>query len=343
LTDEYDIITGTNTFEFISDGTRIALLARAGCSAVITSVSVKEIIDADLNFTRGSGATRTDASGNVVDSQGNNTPRINYKFDEGSYLFEEQGTQLYRNTETLSTQVNSLSASTFTVSFYGTGTITFTGAFTGSLIGTGVNTRVTRTFETSNGILTSTVSGTVTKGQLEENTVAYSYIPNTTGTATRLAESYGRSGLGGLINSQEGSFYLNIKALTNDLTNRSISIILDGENRITFFYNGDNQIAVAYRVAGNNVFQYNITVNNILEFNKLLLTFKQDEFKLYINGAKITQQLSGDVADEGLFTSIRTSSSDSSFREFIGSQKTLAIWKEALTETEATCVTTRDN
>jgi hypothetical protein len=92
--DEYDIITGTNTFDFISDGTRIVLVARSGCSAVITSVSIKEIIDADLDFTRGSGATRTNASSNIVSSQGNNTSRIDYTGGVGHILLEGQTTNL---------------------------------------------------------------------------------------------------------------------------------------------------------------------------------------------------------------------------------------------------------
>lgn len=49
-------------------------------------------VDADLNFTRGGGATRRNKDNNVVPSQGNNVPRINYENGVGSLLFEPQST-----------------------------------------------------------------------------------------------------------------------------------------------------------------------------------------------------------------------------------------------------------
>jgi len=45
----------------------------------IDNISIKEVIDADLNFTRGSAATRVNAQCLVENSQGNSIPRINYK------------------------------------------------------------------------------------------------------------------------------------------------------------------------------------------------------------------------------------------------------------------------
>ena len=75
---------------------------------------------------------------------------------------------LLQNTEVLSTQSRTVRAFKHIVSFYGTGTITLSGAATGTLVGTGTNDRVYLEFTPTAGTLTLTVSGSVTKAQLEE-------------------------------------------------------------------------------------------------------------------------------------------------------------------------------
>lgn len=84
----------------------------------------------------------------------------------------------FLNTATLSTQtVSSVTASPITVSFKGTGTITFSTAYSGSLVGTGANNRVTATFTPSAGNLVCTVSGTVTEAQCENGSSTTEYQP----------------------------------------------------------------------------------------------------------------------------------------------------------------------
>jgi hypothetical protein len=75
---------------------------------------------------------------------------------------------LLQNTEVLITQSRTVRAFKHVVSFYGTGTITLSGAATGTLVGTGTNDRVYLEFTPTAGTLTLTVSGSVTKAQLEE-------------------------------------------------------------------------------------------------------------------------------------------------------------------------------
>lgn len=71
-------------------------------------------------------------------------------------------------TETLATQSVAVIATQCVLSFTGTGTITLSGVSTdGPLIGTGANDRVSLTFTPTAGSLTLTVSGSVTKAQLE--------------------------------------------------------------------------------------------------------------------------------------------------------------------------------
>lgn len=77
-------------------------------------------------------------------------------------------------TETLATQSVNTLAATYTLSFTGTGSVTLSGTATGTLTGNGTD-RVSITFTPTAGTLTLTVSGSVTKAQIELSAVAGPY------------------------------------------------------------------------------------------------------------------------------------------------------------------------
>jgi hypothetical protein len=82
----------------------------------------------------------------------------------------------FLNTATLSTQtVTAVMATPLTVSFTGTGTITFSTAYSGSLVGTGASDRVSVTFTPAAGNLVCTVTGSVTLAQCEVGSTATPY------------------------------------------------------------------------------------------------------------------------------------------------------------------------
>ncbi|MGO7279376.1 hypothetical protein ACCT18_29435 [Rhizobium ruizarguesonis] len=82
-------------------------------------------------------------------------------------------------TATLATQNVAVKNVPYTLSFFGTGSVTLSGAFAGVLNGTGVANRVTLTFTPVAGTLTLTVAGSVTNAQLETGAVATPYVPST--------------------------------------------------------------------------------------------------------------------------------------------------------------------
>jgi hypothetical protein len=128
------------------------------------------------SFTRNTTATVTDFEGII------RTAKIGEARFEGARRVEN----LYANSETLATQGVSVAAGTYTVSFTGTGTITFSGAYSGSLVGTGASNRVEATFPAASaGTLTSTVSGSVLKAQCE----------NVTGQSVQTASEYVSNGV----------------------------------------------------------------------------------------------------------------------------------------------------
>jgi hypothetical protein len=105
-------------------------------------------------------------------------------------LVEQAATNLLLNNTALSTQSVTVTAVAHTLSFWGTGTITLSGASTaGPLVGTGAANRVSLTFTPTAGSLTLTVSGTVSNAQLEIGTVASSLIPTYGTTVLRNADN----------------------------------------------------------------------------------------------------------------------------------------------------------
>jgi hypothetical protein len=104
---------------------------------------------------------------------------------------EQQATNLLLNSATLSTQSVTVTAVAHTLSFFGTGTVTLTGVSTaGPLTGTGASNRVSLTFTPTAGSLTCTVTGTVTRAQLETGSVATSVVPSFASTGSRATDQY---------------------------------------------------------------------------------------------------------------------------------------------------------
>lgn len=156
-------------------------------------------LDPRVTLTRGSVATYFDQNG-VMQTVSGNAPRFDY--DPNTHtplglLIEEARTNLLLNSATLGTQSVTTTATATTLSFYGTGTVTMSGTFAGSLVGTGpFPARVSQTFTPTAGTLTLTVTGSVLNAQLEAGAFATSYIPTTGASVTRNGEFYDITPLG---------------------------------------------------------------------------------------------------------------------------------------------------
>jgi len=115
----------------------------------------------DMVTTRATTATRVNSSG-VIESVATGIPRLDYTGSVPSILLEPQRTNRVLNSATVVTQTITTTAVANTLSFYGTGTITLSGTFAGTLVGTGASNRVTLTFTPTAGSLVLTVSGSCT-------------------------------------------------------------------------------------------------------------------------------------------------------------------------------------
>jgi len=158
-----------------------------------------------LAFTRASAATARTAIGKV---QGVLTDEQRLVGNREGLLIEEARTNLLLNSDALSTQSVTVAAVEHTLHFTGTGTVTLSGTFAGSLVGTGSGeaNRVSLNFTPTAGSLTATVSGSVVDAQLEEGSFPTSYIATAGTQVTRAADHCGTT-LGNEYNANEGTIY----------------------------------------------------------------------------------------------------------------------------------------
>lgn len=153
----------------------------------LTGVHLPGTFGTTITFTRAGTGTRINPFGEV-ETIATGLPRIDHDRVTGArrgLLVEDARTNLFLQSGAPATQTVSGEAAQHALSFYGTGTITLSGAHSATLAGTGANARAVLIFTPSAGALTLTVAGSVQLAQLEAGNCATSYIPTTTAPVTR--------------------------------------------------------------------------------------------------------------------------------------------------------------
>jgi len=169
--------------------------------------------------------------------------------------------------------------------------------------------------------------------QLEES-YATSYIPTSGSTVTRNQDVFTRDGIGSLINSTEGVLFVEMAALSDDGTNRSITLSDGSTNNIIqiLFSSVSNTIRFIIRVGGvgGDNLDKSTSTYTVTDFNKVALKWKQNDAQVWING---TQLGSPDTNSD-----VPTGLNDLSFEyltvgnNFVGKVKQLQVYNTALTD-----------
>lgn len=295
----------------------------------------------DLTTTRATTATRVNSSG-IIENVATGIPRVDYTDGVANILLEPQRTNRLLNSATVVTQTISTTGVACTVSFYGTGTITFSGTFSGSLVGTGVSNRVSLTFTPTSGNLVLTVIGTCTNGQLETGSYATSYIPTTTSTVTRNADLASVSGVSSLIGQTEGVIFIESAALANDLTQRIIGISdITSNNRLGIYYNSTSNQILCYGVANGTNFTSAIayTLTDETQFAKIAIRYRVNDFTLWVNGVKRGTDLTSQALPLS-FSRFGFDGFSSGNGNFYGKVKSAQLYKTYLTDAEMASLTT---
>ena len=177
--------------------------------------------------------------------------------------------------------------------------------------------------------------------QLEALPYSTSYIPTSGAIATRLADVVTGAGDSSTFNSTEGVLYAEIAALADDGTQRAISIYKDGslDNFITIQYNSvSNNIRYLYRQGAVSVSDLNFVVSDIKTIHKIAATWKQNEFKLFVDGFNVSENLTGNVAPSNTFVGLDFKRPDGNL--FYGKTKDLRVYNTALSDAELITLTT---
>jgi len=123
--------------------------------------------------------------------------------------------------------------------------------------------------------------------QLEQGSYPTSYIKTEASTVTRLKDECLNGGDSDLFDITEGTFFVDITPFNNETSNRYISLSdSSSDNRIEFQVRASANV-IDVLCEGNNgglevIRTINITFNTR---NKLLVTFDNNNFKIYINGS----------------------------------------------------------
>jgi hypothetical protein len=141
----------------------------------------------------GANGTRVNRTGMIV---AGTAPRYDYDpvtLAARGVLVEEARTNLFTNAAIdgtgLITQTVTVTAAPTTISFYGTGSITLSGAYSATIAGAGTYPRRTAlTFTPAAGSLVCTVTGSCQWAQCETGLHPSSFIPSGAGPATRSAD-----------------------------------------------------------------------------------------------------------------------------------------------------------
>jgi hypothetical protein len=264
-------------------------------------------LDSRVAFSRASTATVIDSSG-TIQTSAVNSPRFDFDpvtLTQRGLLIEEPRTNLFTTSlisgVPLVTQSVSVTAVPHTLSFYGTGTITLSGASVATVTGTGVYpNRRTITFTPILGVLVCTVVGTVQFAQLEVGSFATSFIPTGASPVARSADVANMTGtnFSSWYNQSEGTFMLtgsifaNQGATTVDFLQASDGLSNSIAIELAMFDLAFPFFAVSNTTTQASLDLGTLTLNSV--FN-MIGAYKVNDFAGTMNGGSVQTDTSGTV------------------------------------------------
>jgi hypothetical protein len=180
--------------------------------------------------------------------------------------------------------------------------------------------------------------------QLEAGSYATSYIPTSgqSGGVTRSAETAVDSGNTNVINSTEGTLYVEANFLEGYDNNNFLATIFDnsnGANNNVFIQRYLGNIQAKITVGGTT--QAEITQSGTTSGNKkIAFTYKSNEFKLFVNGSQVgSTATSGSVFTANTLDKINVGSYYNDTLPFNNAIKDLRVYNTALSDSELQALT----
>ena len=173
--------------------------------------------------------------------------------------------------------------------------------------------------------------------QFELGDFETSYIPTTTATVTRSAETANGAGDASTFNDSEGVLMAEISALADDeAIAKTISIInsTSNSNLIRLYYY-QNKIVANIKVGGVNVFEYVHILSSPTDIIKAALKYKQNDFAFWVNGIEVGSDPLGNVP-----TGLNVLSFDyAGGSDFYGKTRQVQYYDSVLTDSELEALT----
>jgi hypothetical protein len=173
---------------------------------------------------------------------------------------------------------------------------------------------------------------------------ATSYIP-TSGDqdgVTRSADAANNSGSSDLINSTEGVLYAEIASLNNSPSQPvfiSLSNAATRANTVEIgFNNGTNGCRFRIREASATIFTKGQAISDITQFTKIAIKYKSGDIKCFINGSEIQADTTSFSFTSPL-SELNFDRGDGADNFLFGKVKSVAVFKEALTDAQLTALT----
>lgn len=325
-------------------------VATTGVPVLSLDFLTSNTLDPRVTFTRSTTATFVGSDG-LIQTAAINAPRFDYNpvtLAPNGLLIEEQRVNLFLNSlingTSLSTQSVTVTAVAHTISFYGTGTITLSGAAVATVTGTGIYpSRRTLTFTPTIGVLVCTVTGSVQYAQIEAGLFATSFIPTAGSTVTRAADIALMTGtnFSSWYNASEGSI-----VAAFDVYSPSA---VDGFGRVYQIDDTTNNNAIALiKQNGNTLFFGIVSVagatqaqllTSALSANtpaKVATAYKLNDFGQATNGGTLVTDTSGTIPT---VTQIRLGSLASGVSSMNGHIRTITYYSSRLTNAQLQALT----
>jgi len=289
----------------VSDTAAGLVLDFAG--SVYGAAGVQSTLGAAVQMSRPSPATRIGPTGQI-EPVAADLHRLTYDpttLVRQGLLLEAARTNLIKFSDAPATQTVSIAAVSHSLSFYGSGTVTLSGAHSQTVTGTGsypVRTNVT--FTPTAGILTLTIAGSVSFAQLEVGDNASSYLP-TAGVSVSRVDDIGTVGLGNWYNPAEGTIVFHGRlnwASANDrifeldagATSTRMSLLWNTVlNKPQFQVWNAGALQAAIAPTGNSI--------SLGSYFRVAIGYHADNFAVSLNGSTVAKDTAG-IVPAGLST-----------------------------------------
>jgi len=174
--------------------------------------------------------------------------------------------------------------------------------------------------------------------QLEESSYPTSYIPTTSASATRVADACSKTGISSLIGQTEGTLFIELSSLTNDVTNEQIALSDGTDSNTIKFVFGSVVGGVKAEGKTGGVGQFGITqsTSDYISNKKIAIGYKANDFVFYYNGVQVGVDTVGTV---GTMSAFNFSTGASTF-VFNGKVNQAILFKTRLTNSELQSLTT---